>query len=1064
MTDLLPQDRTILEKGCMEYRPFGTWPDGEPIRDVSGTTVRANMECLEEGVRRLRGPEAGARIAEELCRLLNERIRDPAYHVTPAFLKNVWNSYSYEFVMFLAELCEQLTGDPQFQHKVGQRFITPLIQTLGRPFSVAQIYRMLPHFGDKFVKGSVIYGPATVTERSALLSMKFTDRVYQEFGPYRKACAELICQCVKSALSSVPDRIHRLPAAEVKDLTCIAEGAEYCQWEFTWTVQARTGLASKVRTFFVGHAAPRIPDQAGIGREGRGRPGAGAEVLHEAASQTSPEGAPASMDLPAVELLSKDHTILERPFMEFRPFGVNPDGTKIRDATGVKVRAFVDYLEDCMERTAGPGAGERALQDLCRRLNERIPDPAYRVTPEFVKNIWNSYSYEFVCFLGELCKDISGDPHFPARVGEEKFISSVIQTLGRPFSLEQIFRMFPHFGEKFSCLILGVGEVTDHSAILSMRYPESIYRQFGPYRKACAELVCESAKNALAAVPEKIHHVKRAVITDLQCVAKGDACCEWEFIWEPVERFGILWRGLWLLAGGGVFAWLRLRHPEISTANALLAALPAALAGWFGFQVRLLKKRMGDKEGLIQEQLQAVEARHEELRETYLEQEQITVELRRKIAHLTTLHHAGLLFSSTLDRELLLQNIGRALHQELGYDRVMIAFYDPSRQVEHGVRLFGMPDQVVEFARALEVPVSDPGSVEGTVLLQGKPVLVSDAREIQDRLHPLHRQLVTLAQTKAFVSVPVISPSHGRIIGSLTADRVQAHSLSDDDLSLLSTVASQVAIALDNADAYAQIETLNTGLEAKVSERTMELQAANEKLRELDMLKSAFVSIVSHELRTPMTSIKGYAENLLDGLGGTLTDKQAYYLGRVKYNAERLTRMTNELLDLSRIEAGRMELHLNPVAVPELVTEVVESLQPVAREKAITIRQRLAASLPVIQGDRDKLHQVLTNLLHNALKFTPPNSHVLVTVEKQNDEWLELCVADTGSGIPRDEIGKIFDKFYRGESVPVEAKGAGLGLSIAKSLVELHGGRIRVESTPGQGSRFFFTLPIPPSA
>jgi len=102
--------------------------------------------------------------------------------------------------------------------------------------------------------------------------------------------------------------------------------------------------------------------------------------------------------------------------------------------------------------------------------------------------------------------------------------------------------MFPHFGEKFSCLILGVGEVTDHSAILSMRYPESIYRQFGPYRNACAELVCQSAKNALAAVPEKIHHVKRAVITDLQCVAKGDACCEWEFIWEPLERLSLLWR------------------------------------------------------------------------------------------------------------------------------------------------------------------------------------------------------------------------------------------------------------------------------------------------------------------------------------------------------------------------------------------------------------------------------------------------------------------------------------------------------------------------------------------
>jgi signal transduction histidine kinase len=303
----------------------------------------------------------------------------------------------------------------------------------------------------------------------------------------------------------------------------------------------------------------------------------------------------------------------------------------------------------------------------------------------------------------------------------------------------------------------------------------------------------------------------------------------------------------------------------------------------------------------------------------------------------------------------------------------------------------------------------------------------------------------------------------------LTADRVQAHGLSDDDLSLLSTVAGQVAIALENADAYDRIERLHAELENRVRERSEELEqssgllaAANQQLEELDRLKSAFVSIVSHELRTPMTSIKGYVENMLDGLTGTLTDKQAYYLGRVKYNAERLTRMTNELLDLSRIEAGRMDLHLSSVSVPELVSDVVESLQPVAREKGITIRQQQETSLPFLQGDWDKLHQVLTNLLHNAIKFTPPNGQVLVALENRNDEWMELCVADTGRGIPPDELGKIFEKFYRGGAAQAESQGAGLGLAIAKSLVELHGGRIRVESTPGQGSRFFFTLPIQP--
>lgn len=1064
MTELLSKDHTILEKGFMEFRPFGLGASGEKTRDVAGTTVRANVEYLEECMSRAEDPAAGARAVEELCRLLNERIRDRTYHVTPKFLKNPWNSYSYEFVIFLAEFCERISGNQQFQVHVGRNFISPLIQTLGRPFTVSQIYRMFPHFGDKFVKDSVSYGVEKVTDRSAVLRMKFTDHVYQQFGPYRKACTELVCQCVKAALASIPERVHHLHAAEVKDVTCIAEGAEYCQWEFTWTPQAHSSLASKVRAFFAGHVAAPIPAQAGTGQESLGRPSAGAETLHEATPESSQERKPAAMHQPTVELLSKDHTILERPFMEFRPFGVNPDGTKIRDATGVKVRAFVDYLEECMDRTLGPGAGERAVQNLCRRLNERIPDSAYHVTPEFLKNIWNSYSYEFVCFLGELCKDISGDPHFPAHVGEEKFISSVIQTLGRPFSLEQIFRMFPHFGEKFSCLILGVGEVTDHSAILSMRYPESVSRQFGPYRKACVELVCQSAKNALATVPEKIHHVKRAVITDLQCVAKGDECCEWEFTWEPQERLGILWRSLWLLAGGGAFAWLQLHHPGMSTVDALLAALPAALAGWLGFHVRLLKKRMGAREDLVQEQLQAVDARHEELREAYLEQEQITVELRRKVAHLTTLHRAGLLFSSTLDREALLQAAIRTLVQDLHYDRAKISMYDSVRQVLRDSRVLGVSEEVAAWIRTLEIPVTDPESMEGTVLLQGKPLLLNDVREVWDRLHPINRQLVEAAKVTSVIAVPL--KVKDRVIGTLTVDRSEAHGLTQDDLDLMVTVASQVAIALDNADAYAQIEALNVGLEAKVNERTTELKTANEKLRELDLLKSAFVSIVSHELRTPMTSIKGYVENLLDGLGGPLAEKQAYYLERVKYNTERLTRMTNELLDLSRIEAGCMKLRLSTVSLLELASEVVESFQSIVREKSIIIRQQQAGALPVVQGDRDKLNQVLTNLIQNAIKFSPSHTEVLVKLQLRDDmDCVEVCVVDQGCGIHPSELDKVFDKFYRGESVPIETKGAGLGLSIAKSLIELHGGTIWVTSTPGAGSRFSFTLPVlPPSS
>jgi signal transduction histidine kinase len=259
--------------------------------------------------------------------------------------------------------------------------------------------------------------------------------------------------------------------------------------------------------------------------------------------------------------------------------------------------------------------------------------------------------------------------------------------------------------------------------------------------------------------------------------------------------------------------------------------------------------------------------------------------------------------------------------------------------------------------------------------------------------------------------------------------------------------------------AYRELEQLNRTLEQRVQQRTSELQTANDKLQELDRLKSAFVSVVSHELRTPMTSIKGYVENLLDGLAGALTEKQSRSLERVKHNIDRLTRMINELLDLSKIEAGRMELTLAPVPLLEMADEITESYQAAARAKSITLRTIPHHLLPMVRGDADKLSRILINLIHNAIKFTPHGGEIRIEAQVRGDT-VELCVADSGSGIAPHELDKIFDKFYWSESAPVEARGAGLGLAIAKNLVELQDGTIRVESTLGAGSRFSFTVPI----
>jgi len=298
--------------------------------------------------------------------------------------------------------------------------------------------------------------------------------------------------------------------------------------------------------------------------------------------------------------------------------------------------------------------------------------------------------------------------------------------------------------------------------------------------------------------------------------------------------------------------------------------------------------------------------------------------------------------------------------------------------------------------------------------------------------------------------------------GDLTASLTP---MTHDEVGQLTTVFSQMTDALQERDvavkqAYRELEQLNRTLEQRVRHRTSELQAANEKLKELDHLKSTFVSVVSHELRTPMTSIKGYVENLLDGLAGALTNKQTHSLERVKHNIDRLTRMINELLDLSKIEAGRLELHLSPMALSDTAEDVVESYQAPAREKSIALQNAVDPSLPMVMGDPDKLNRVLINLVHNAIKFTPQNGTIRIEAHTCGNGYVDVAVTDSGKGIPPHEIDKIFDKFYWSESAPVESRGAGLGLAIAKNLVELQGGRIRVESVLGEGTRFAFTIPI----
>ncbi len=234
-----------------------------------------------------------------------------------------------------------------------------------------------------------------------------------------------------------------------------------------------------------------------------------------------------------------------------------------------------------------------------------------------------------------------------------------------------------------------------------------------------------------------------------------------------------------------------------------------------------------------------------------------------------------------------------------------------------------------------------------------------------------------------------------------------------------------------------------------------------EQLKQLDRLKNDFVNAVSHELRTPLTSIRGYLEFMEDGIGGELSPQHAEFVGEIDRAALRLTRLVDDLLDFARIQAGTFELRSEPIDLAHKIQKMVSSLVPQAEKGHVVLEVTAEGALPML-GDPQRLGQVLLNLAGNAIKFTPPGGHVTVCGFREGDR-LRVEVRDTGPGIALEDLPRLFQKFSQ-LSAGKQKGGSGLGLSICKAIVEGHGGEIGVESRPGEGCVFWFTLPAAPDA
>ena len=260
-------------------------------------------------------------------------------------------------------------------------------------------------------------------------------------------------------------------------------------------------------------------------------------------------------------------------------------------------------------------------------------------------------------------------------------------------------------------------------------------------------------------------------------------------------------------------------------------------------------------------------------------------------------------------------------------------------------------------------------------------------------------------------------------------------------------------------EAEDHLKTVQEKYTAELAAKNLELEARNRDAEKANRLKSEFLASMSHELRTPLHTIIGFSELLAEEMEGPLTPKQKRFLGHILQDSRHLLELINEILDLSRIEAGRLELQLSPFEFAPCLDEVLAGIRQQATAKEIRLEKRGSFQGSVF-ADRLRVKEILYNLLSNAVKFTPNGGLVWVESHVQ-EKWLETTVGDTGMGISPDEHQSIFDKFYQtGSTTKGTREGTGLGLPITRKLVELHGGAIRVESAPGQGSRFVFTLPL----
>ena len=410
-----------------------------------------------------------------------------------------------------------------------------------------------------------------------------------------------------------------------------------------------------------------------------------------------------------------------------------------------------------------------------------------------------------------------------------------------------------------------------------------------------------------------------------------------------------------------------------------------------------------------------------------------TTELGRKVDQLEALSAVGQAVSSSLDLDEVLTTIVTHAVRLSGTDGGSALEFDPSTQEFRVRTAYGMNDEQLEALRRTRIGLR--GTLVGRAATRGKPESVADLLTAPDDPH-LRR--LREAGWRSVVAVPMLHESE--IVGALVVRRRTPGDFPEETRDLLETIASQSALAIINARLFRELES-----------KTGELEVASRH-------KSEFLASMSHELRTPLNAVIGFSEVLLERMFGELNDRQEEYLRDIWSSGKHLLELLNEVLDLSKVEAGQMVLEPTEFSLQEALEHGLALVRERASRHGVTLRLDVAQDVGPVWADELRIKQVIVNLLSNAVKFTPDGGRVDVRARADRSEVL-VTISDTGIGVAAEDRERIFDAFQQGGRTVPATEGTGLGLTLTKRIVELHGGRIWVDSEIGVGSTFGFAIP-----